>query len=199
MLLPNTVNTERIIKMGNEFVEDDIDILYVGRMAEPKNPIGAINVLENVVKKYSKHLRVVMIGEGPLFDEVKMQIQKRNLTDVIELKGFKSNPYKYMKKSKVLLMPSLWEGFGLVSVEAMLLETPVVAYNVGGLKDIIDETNGFLCGSEVELSNSLMKLLNSEELRKKMGENAAISAKKFSNMNRYQGVLEKIYVSAALK
>ena len=95
-----------------------------------------------------------------------------------------------MKKSKVLLMPSLWEGFGLVSVEAMLLETPVVAYNVGGLKDIIDETNGFLCGSEVELSNSLMKLLNSEELRK-MGENAAISAKKFSNMNRYQGVLEK--------
>ena len=36
--------------MGNEFVEDDIDILYVGRMAEPKNPIGAINVLENVVK-----------------------------------------------------------------------------------------------------------------------------------------------------
>ncbi|XVH11954.1 glycosyltransferase [Enterococcus faecium] len=72
-----------------------------------------------------------------------------------------------MKKSKVLLMPSLWEGFGLVSVEAMLLETPVVAYNVGGLKDIIDETNGFLCGSEVELSNSLMKLLNSEELRKK--------------------------------
>ncbi|HAQ2381820.1 TPA: glycosyltransferase, partial [Enterococcus faecium] len=199
VLLPNTVNTERIIKMGNEFVEDDIDILYVGRMAEPKNPIGAINVLENVVKKYSKHLRVVMIGEGPLFDEVKMQIQKRNLTDVIELKGFKSNPYKYMKKSKVLLMPSLWEGFGLVSVEAMLLETPVVAYNVGGLKDIIDETNGFLCGSEVELSNSLMKLLNSEELRKKMGENAAISAKKFSNMNRYQGVLEKIYVSAALK
>ncbi|WP_181055377.1 glycosyltransferase [Enterococcus mundtii] len=199
VMLPNTVDAKKVIKAGNEINENEIDILYVGRMSEPKNPLAIISIIEKLKESYSKKLRVMMIGDGPLFREVQLKIRDKNLSDVIEMKGFVSNPYKYMNSAKVLIMPSIWEGFGLVSVESMLLKTPVVAYNVGGLKEIIDDGNGFLCDSENELVESLEQLLNSEILRKKMGENAAISAKKFSNTRRYKEVLEDIYTCAVFK
>lgn len=86
-------------------------------------------------------------------------INKYNLKENIELLGFKENPYPILKKSKVLCITSNYEGYGLAAVEALILEKPIVASNVGGLKEIINNKVGKLCNTDQEYIEEIEKLL----------------------------------------
>lgn len=134
-----------------------------------------------------------MIGSGNLYKEVEEYIEQNDLKNVIKITSFLDNPYKYMKNAKVLLMPSIYEGFGLVAVEAMLLGLPVVCFPVGGLKEIINENCGIICKSENDMIEALKKLLINEKLRMDISKFAKNEALKYCNTGLYKMKLEKIY------
>ncbi len=68
-----------------------------------------------------------IVGEGPLRPALEHQIQRLGLTHAVQLLGFRANPYQYMAAADLFVLPSLYEGFGNVIVEAMACGTPVLA------------------------------------------------------------------------
>ena len=66
---------------------------------------------------------------------------KLGVQNQINLVGWSERIERYLHNADVLLIPSLWEGFGLVAVEGMSTGLPVVASNVDGLREVLDEKN----------------------------------------------------------
>ena len=87
------------------------------------------------------------------------RINQLQLVNNVHCLGFIDNPYGIINQSKVLCIPSSWEGFGLVAVEALSLGKPVVAANVGGLPGIVTEESGKVCTYESEYIEEIVKLL----------------------------------------
>lgn len=100
-------------------------ILGVGRLVELKDFRTLIDAFAKVRK--TKNVRLVLLGEGPLRDDLIAQAESLGLKDFVDLPGFYPNPLPFMRQASVLALTSLHEGFGNVLVEAMACGTPVVS------------------------------------------------------------------------
>ena len=165
-IIENYVDKEKIVKLANEFkVDKEYDLFYFGRLSDEKNPLEFIEIIK---KLNNKNIKCVMIGDGPLMNECKKKIEDYNLSNNIDLVGFKSNPFPYIKCSKIGIMPSKFEGFGLTAIEAMLLGKPVLNSGVGGLKDIFMNHHYYICKSG-EYINKIKSILNDDKKNTDLG------------------------------
>jgi glycosyltransferase involved in cell wall biosynthesis len=89
----------------------------------------------------------IIIGNGPLMESLKEYTAANGLSDLIEFRGFVANPAQELEKLDLLIMPSDHEGIPMVLLEAILAGLPIVAHNVGGIPEILD--NG-RCGLLVD-------------------------------------------------
>ena len=85
--------------------------------------------------------KLVLVGEGPLLADIKQLVKEKNLESRIAFLGFRKDVAEIMKTVDVVCIPSIWEGFGLVAVEAMAAGTPVVAANVPGLANVVGDSD----------------------------------------------------------
>ncbi len=189
----------------------DKNILFVGRV----EPLKGIDTLLRAIGQMCQagtinrdSLCVTIVGGEPDVDLEEMthemsRLQKMReeygIGDVVTFIGKRSQdtlPY-YYAAADVVVMPSHYESFGMVALEAMACGTPVVASEVGGLAFLVrnDET-GYLVRSDDpdDLSNRLTTLVTNEELRAAMGRNANAYAQKYS----WKMVAEKIIEVCAL-
>jgi glycosyltransferase involved in cell wall biosynthesis len=81
--------------------------------------------------------RLLLVGDGPLQSQLERKVQALKLSDRVMFLGYNSNPYPFIRYADALVLPSLWEGFGLAAVEAAVLGVPVVASKVGGLRELV--------------------------------------------------------------
>ena len=105
-----------------------------------------------------------IIGTGPLFEECKSVIKELSLEENITLYGFQSNPYSYLKKCKCVIMPSLFEGFGLTAIESMILGIPVLNSGVGGLKAIFINEPNLICKSLEEYAEKAYNYIHKNNM-----------------------------------
>ena len=151
-------------------------LLTVGRLisSEPGKGVDAvIRVLPEVLKRVPDLLYVV-IGEGDLRPRLEQLAQQCAVQDHVFFVGRQEseNLRRYYSRSDIYVMPSRQEGFGLVFLEAMACGKPVIAANFGGAAEIVQESiTGFLVDpdSPGQLADRLIRLLEDEDLRKKMG------------------------------
>lgn len=182
------------------------DIAFLGRETPPKNPLRLLKIIamvkdslekrqeDKVSEELNKHrLKAIMIGDGEMKDEVNDEIKRLHLQENITCIGFQSNPYRYLKTAKVMLMPSSWEGFGLAAVEGLALGLPVVASAVGGLKDIVTDKCGKLCDTDQEFVNEILRLLTDKEYYSNKSGGALCRAEDYNNMNKYMDSILEIY------
>ncbi len=191
-VIGNPIEIGEIIEKSKENIEESYDISFMGRLSIPKNPILLLEVLYEL-KKYFPELRVCIIGDGELREQVKDKCRELDLEKNITWTGFLENPFPYIRKSKIFLLPSLWEGYGLAAVEALALGKPVVCCKVGGLNDIVDKRCGFLCRDKKELVLSCKKLLKDKKLYEKMESGALERAKELNNIGTYINMMKRIY------
>lgn len=191
-VLPNAINRNKILSKSQQYDAEGADILFVGRLSTPKNPLAFLSVLK-ALSDTGIDFHAVMLGEGELRPQCEAFIQDNGLESRVVLKGFVENPYPYMKSAKMLLMPSDWEGFGLVAVEAMLLETPIVCSGAGGLADIVDNDCGRVCHSIADYAKEVRLLLQNDEERLKLARASAIRAERFANLESYREKLLAFY------
>jgi D-inositol-3-phosphate glycosyltransferase len=175
-----------------------LNVLFVGRIEPLKGidilikALGLVNQQDNSLI-HPKHFCVAIIGGDP---DVSREDMTREMTrlqnlresvgvgDMVTFLGKKSQdslPY-YYSATDVLVMPSHYESFGLVALEAMACGTPVIASQVGGLAFLVkDGVTGFhVPGDDPEaLSQRLLEILTDEKLRSKMGQQAAEYAKQY--------------------
>lgn len=172
---PNQINSKRS-DLNNKTV------IAVGRMTEQKNFETLINMWSDIKEK-NINWTLRIIGDGPLREELLNQIKKLNLEDVIELKSFNSNIENEYYKADILAMTSIYEGFGLVLVEAQSCGLPTIAFDCPtGPRNIInDGIDGYLIknGDAKQFIKKLDDLMNNSEMKFKMGKNAIENSKRF--------------------
>lgn len=192
VVLKNIVDADEINKLSEIPLVQNYDIVFVGRLTEIKNPLKCIDMIFEIKKK-NEQCKAVFVGRGPLFDKMNYKIKELNLTENIFLVGFDENPYKYIKNSKCLLLLSRYEGFGLVVLESLLLGTPVVASNVGGIPEILDNSCGLVSNKDEEILEELSKLISDESYLASKKNNALIKANKINDVIQFKKILVGVY------
>lgn len=171
-------------------------LLFVGRIERLK---GIDTLLESVAVVSrtcaGRNLKVLIVGGGGQSeaenDEIRrvMHLHRElNLEEQVEFVGSKPQEMLplYYSAADVTVMPSHYESFGMVAVEAMASGTPVIASNVGGLSFTVkDGETGFLVPEEnhFALAEQVHTLLKNPELRELMGRQAAEHARQYSWSN----------------
>lgn len=191
----NPVSRENILnKIKNDETEKIYDICCTARISTPKNPLRFLNII-NELKKEMPNIKSIWIGDGELKELFQQKIKELNLEENVKLCGFQKNPYQYMAQSKIFLLTSDWEGYGLVAFEALALGLPCVVSNVGGLPNIVDETCGKLCNPRGidEYVLKVEELLLDKEKLMVYSKNAINKSKQLENISEYMLQLSSIY------
>lgn len=192
-VLGNFVDVERVRRMAQEPCTcGDVDLVFLGRLSTPKNPNAFCRIIKEVTIKIPD-VRAVMIGDGDLREEIEQYIYENSLENNIKLVGFQNNPYPYLKKARIAIMPSIWEGFGLAAVEALSLGIPVLCSGVGGLANIVTEECGKICNSTNDYVMEIEKLISTTEVYNEKSINAKRRSEDYSNMEEYRMKLKDIY------
>jgi glycosyltransferase involved in cell wall biosynthesis len=159
--------------------EEDTKLLFVGRLDERKGLRYLLEALPLVLCKYPVRLRIV--GKGILENEIKQQCQELKLDEVIDFLGFVSkeelaNEYA---SCNIFVLPAIvdskgdTEGLGIVMIEALAHEKPVIASAVGGIVDVIQSgVTGLLVNEKdpVALSQSIIELIADPVRAKELGQ-----------------------------
>ena len=172
--------------------EKTYDLVFMGRFVEQKDPIRFIEIVKELKYKFPT-ISAVMIGQGELFSLCERKIVELHLENTITLTGFLEEPDHYLKQSKLFLMPSKWEGFGLAAVEALAYGLPVLAQNVGGLSTIITNNCGKLCEDNADFINEINNLLTNTNYYKKKQAQAIMRAYELNNLESYMETICSIY------
>ena len=143
--IPNYVDKDMILSLSKEYrVNKEYDLFYFGRLSIEKNPLMFIEIIKKINKN---KIKGVMIGDGPLKEDCIKRIKDYGLENSIDVVGFKNNPYPYIFSSKIGIMPSKYEGFGLTAIESLILNKAVLNSGVGGLKEIFKNNDFLICNS----------------------------------------------------
>ena len=184
----NLINTEKIIEKSKEFnienENDKINFISVGRFHNMKGYDRLIDVFGKLNKESMlDNVTLRLIGDGPDFDLIKTKIKENDLNGKVILEGLKKNPFPYVKSSDVFLMCSRYEPFGLVILEAMVLNVPVLSTEVASINEIMDKKYGMIVeNSEEGLYNGIKRII----------EDKNILAKYKKELNKYKYPIDDI-------
>ena len=135
-----------------------------------KNLLDLFKSFEMVFRK-NPNVKLEVIGDGIMRKDLEKYIKEKQLEGKIVLHGWQNDVSQIMKSWHTFTLTSLWEGLPCAIVEARLLHLPILAYDTGGIKDIIKNTqNGFLCkqGGWQEMADAMLKISTNQSLHKKM-------------------------------
>lgn len=130
----NIIDVKRIQQLREEEMADSIAqfvsghkfIVSTGRFANAKGLNNLIKAFSELAKR-DEDVRLVMIGDGELREKIESLIGALGLQDRILLPGFDANPFKYIARANMFVLPSFYEGFPNTLVEAMSCGTPVIS------------------------------------------------------------------------
>jgi glycosyltransferase involved in cell wall biosynthesis len=175
-------------------------LLFGGRIAEEKNLIFLLHALKIIVEDYPECF-LIIAGGGPNEKTIKKAIIKMKLQGRAIVTGYlaKEEIAKFFGSADIFTFPSLTETQGLVLCEAMASQTPVVAINELGPKDIVTNgIDGYLTKNDLaDFSQTVLNLLENEPLRKTIAKATQKNVERFSIENRTNRLIE-IYEQAIL-
>ncbi len=196
-VLYNIIDTQQIFdKKAADPNTYDFDMIYVGRLTFQKDPQRLMRLCARL-KERKPDLKVAIVGTGELEAEVKQLCGELNLQDTVHFLGFQSNPVKMVHDSKAMILTSRWEGTPMCALEAMALGVPVVSTPSDGMKDLIENgVNGYLCESDEELAESLLKIFEDTNHRAFLAENTVRKFAKINDAPKYQQAIAACYREA---
>lgn len=176
-----------------KFKHDKV-VLFTGRLTVHKGVDYLIKSARQIKAE------ILILGDGPERKYLESLIEEYNLTNVHMLGYFSQRVDKindFYLRADVYVAPSVWdEPLGLVILEAMAQKTPVVVTRKGGVSTIVkDGYNGYLvrARSQKEIVEKVNLLLENDNLRKKMGENAYKTVIERFNWNKIAGKFYNLY------
>ena len=124
-----------------------------------------------------------IIGAGDLWNQIVADAKRRGIEDRVNFVGYTNEPEKYYLNSSVFLLPSRWEGWPMVIMEAFEFGLPVIAFHTGAMDLIIDDgKTGYLpeAFDTKKFTDAMLKLAHDEELRREMSRNAIWKSEDFA-------------------
>ncbi len=171
---PSTVDRQVASQTIHQELNLPVDAPLVGmvcRLTEQKGIQYGLRAFARIVPDFPQ-AQFLIAGDGPLRDELQTEVQALDITEQVHFLGWRNDIPTLMGAFDVFLMPSLWEGFGLVMLEAMAQQTPIIGSAVSAIPEVIaDGETGFLVPPrDVEaLAGALYLLLHDRVLARYMG------------------------------
>lgn len=197
----NLINIDEINDLSKEKIDYRFSyptLIGVGRLVEQKRFDILIRAHKILIDEGIDN-KLIILGEGPKHLELMNLIKELNLENSVDIIGFKSNPYPYIKNSTVFVMSSDFEGFSLVVAEAIVLGKAIVSTRcVGPCELLKNGENGILveCGDIYGLKEGIKNIILNEEYKRCL-ENKSLEQSKIFNkdliMKRIEKILEKNY------
>lgn len=187
-VVPNGIDIDAVRHLRSRRVEvrqrfglEDADVCigFVGRLCPQKSP-GLL--LEAFARLREPNTKLVIVGDGPLLPRLKEQTRLRALEDRVIFAGG-MNGALAMAGFDLLALPSAYEAFPYVLLEALAVGLPIVATAVGGVSSLVSqEQNGFVApiGRVPEFSDALHRISTNSELRSSMATASAALATRFN-------------------
>lgn len=192
-VIGNPVDEKYINRLADKYEVDKSEVLFLGRFTEQKQPQVFVELIHKLCNVAPSIKKVYMVGDGEEVEKCRKKIREYGLENVIIMEGFRKNPYPYIKNTKIVMMPSAWEGYGLVAAESIMLDTPVLANNVGGLKQVLKDNLECLCNSEEEMLKKAQNLLTDDKQYQIFVRNINENRKKNEWLDDYLNEIRMIY------
>ncbi|MCK4521239.1 MAG: glycosyltransferase family 4 protein [Nanoarchaeota archaeon] len=169
-VIPNGIDTELFKPSKPTFKKDKFTILFVGRLSKEKG----IKHLIKACSRYPFDYKLLIVGSGPEKKDIASLVKRLKIQDKVEIKDFIDHnkmPGVY-SSADVLIVPSTKEPFGFVTLEALSCGVPVIASNIGGMRDIINDDIGMKVKpkNKIDLVNALIKIKD-DKFRKGLTRN----------------------------
>lgn len=145
-ILPNGINVaEYDLQVINQGKQGSLPrIVYVARMAAHKGHLFFLDVLENLIYVRSLSCEAILIGDGPLRAEIERAIDSKNLREYTTLTGVVADVEGYLQTSDIVTLLSDFEGMPNVVIEAMAAGKPVIATDVGNVRELFSTGAGVI-------------------------------------------------------
>ncbi|MCW9698297.1 CDP-glycerol glycerophosphotransferase family protein [Avibacterium sp. 20-129] len=164
----NPINISKIINGSAELLDFEkefsdfqgIKFINIGRMSHEKDQLKLINAFAEV-KKQKENVRLFILGDGVLKQDLVNRIKLLSLENDVFLLGQKKNPFPYLKQADVFVLSSNHEGQPMVLLEALTLGTPIIATDIVGNRSILGDKYGYLVNNSKEgLVEGMLKYLS---------------------------------------
>lgn len=175
-------------------------LLFVGRLEKQKSVntlLSAINILK--LRKINKEFELKIVGDGSLRSDLEKQIIDLQVDDVVKFEGEQKDVDSYYTESDIFILPSIWEGFGIVILEAFRAKIAVIASNIEGPSELIENDKSgllFKPKDSVELANKIEKLLLDSEKRERIAQNGFLQFSRKYHLDVYVEKLNNLYINA---
>ncbi len=198
-------NIETITKIRKSFFSDStketIILGLVGRISKHKGQQLLLNAFEELSKEHPS-IKLVFIGatiesQKYLLVDLKNAIKHKNLIEKVSIVPFQKNIWQYYDSLDIVIVPTTDpEPFGLVALEGMLAQKPVIAANHGGLKEIITHNETGLLfepNNEKDLAIKIESILANTEKYKSIAQAGEKHAKTAFSLRNYIEAFKKLY------
>ncbi len=172
-------------------------IVCLGKLTMQKGHRILLEAMARLAKEFPE-LRAEIAGTGLLFDDLQARVVRLKMIRTAAFPGVIADVRPLLARASMVVMPSLWEGFGLAALEAMACGRPVIASDVGGLREFIThERDGLLvpAGDVTALADAIARLLRHRALAERLaaaGRARVVEAFSLDSMARK---LEAFYAS----
>jgi glycosyltransferase involved in cell wall biosynthesis len=192
------------IRSSLKITDNQILLLFPARIASQKRPLFLVDIVKQLVSK-SLSVAVVILGSGHLLPEMNEKIDRLDLHSFFHILPSVSpeQMLDFYSASDILLLPSEYEGISIAIYEAMSMQLPVVASDVGGQSELLTPETGFLIpkgkGNATEVEEYLkvlVPLINHPELRKRIGSLARQRVSESFSIEKMCNDMENIFDEA---
>lgn len=145
---------------------------FVGRLNVQKGIVYMMDAFK-IIKGKIPDAQLLIAGTGDLYEEIVKKSDEYGYSNSVYLLGFREDIPDILNSIDVLLLPSLWEGFGLVLIEAMACGKPCVTTSVSSMPEIVEDgVSGFILPPKdpAALAEACCKLLTNPQLADDMGK-----------------------------
>ncbi|MBR5774609.1 MAG: glycosyltransferase [Clostridia bacterium] len=142
-VISNPIRKDNILALASQGESDipkspdTLRIFFLGRFQDEKGADRLLHAHKLLVEEGNR-VELVMVGDGCDMPKLREYISENELQSSVHMTGYLDNPYVHMKSADLFVCPSRAEGFGLVLVEAMILDLPVVSTDCAGPSEILD-------------------------------------------------------------
>ena len=199
----NGINIEKFLprknkekaKTGLGLNPKDHVIGLIGRFEKQKGHVYLVEAASKIISDI-ENVHLVFLGEGSLKKSIQGEVERLKLKSQVTFLNLREDVAAVLNAMDILVLPSLWEGLGMVLLEAMAAGVPVLASDVDGIREaVVNNQTGILVppADSGKLAEQVLALLKDEYLRCTLSKNGRDFVEEKFNINKFVNKMESIY------
>lgn len=206
-VIPNVVDKEQLHpSQSAHAIRNQLAIenhsLVIGMVAHFRPQKGYNHFIDAIPKilECCPRARFLIIGDGPLFEQVRLRIRRLGVEAAVILAGYQPHPPDYYQVMDIFVLSSLWEGMPYAILEAMAIGLPIIATNIGGNNELVEHgINGFLVPemNSEQIASHVIHLIADPALRTRFGRASRRILGKMPGIKEWAGQYGELYEEMA--